>query len=46
MSGQDFCPLSVKTLPDGSPFVYNTDQDFFSRLLVSLLKSPRYYDCG
>lgn len=34
MSGQDFCPLSVKTLPDGSPFVYNTDQDFFSRLLT------------
>ena len=35
MSGQDFYPLSVKTLPDGSPFVYNIDQDFSCLLTKS-----------
>lgn len=35
MSGQDFYPLSLKTLPDSSPFVYvNIDQDLFSHLLT------------
>lgn len=35
MSGQDFYPLSLKTVPDSSPFVcVNIDQDLFSHLLT------------